>query len=62
LAKIGADLGTAVTGLQWIVDSYALGCEATRDVPKLWTLKTEYLSVLELSKVKDASLLEPPVS
>jgi DHA2 family methylenomycin A resistance protein-like MFS transporter len=24
LAKIGADLGTAVAGLQWIVDSYAL--------------------------------------
>ena len=24
LAKIGADLGTAVSGLQWVVDSYAL--------------------------------------
>jgi MFS family permease len=28
LAKIGADLGTAVAGLQWIVDSYALAFAA----------------------------------
>lgn len=28
LAKIGADLGTAVSGLQWVVDSYALAFAA----------------------------------
>src|SRR5258708_17544089 len=28
LAKIGADLGTAVAGLQWVVDSYALAFAA----------------------------------
>ena len=28
LAKIGADLGTTVAGLQWVVDSYALAFAA----------------------------------
>jgi hypothetical protein len=32
---------------------------ATRHVSKHWTLKTEYLSVLEMPKVKDVTLILP---
>ncbi len=49
LAKIGADLGTPVAGLQWVVDAYALAFAAL--------LLSAGASVIRLALGKGSSLV-----